>query len=140
MFRILHLSHLLIQAKSAWARFPILMGAKQRILDQAVKENFTVIAFAGDIACSGKREQHQIAAEWLAGFRLGTSGLNMDRNELLFVPGNHDINGAMISFVDAPAASFVLPKYSEVKCSTSMRSFSAIVLKSVRQPRSPIET
>lgn len=73
------------------------MGAKQRILDQAAKENFNVIAFTGDIAFSGKRDQYQIAAEWLDDLCLGTSGLNMDRKELLFVPGNHDIDRSLIS-------------------------------------------
>jgi predicted MPP superfamily phosphohydrolase len=97
LFRILHLSDLHIQTTSTWARLPILTGAKQRILEQAAKENFNVIAFTGDIAFSGKREQFQIAAEWLDDLCLGTSGLNMDRKELLFVPGNHDIDRTLIS-------------------------------------------
>lgn len=97
MFRILHLSDLHIQDKTSWSTAPILSDAIRLIIEQANSENVDVVAFTGDIAYSGKPEQYRLAQEWLAQLCLEPSGLNLDRKAVLFVPGNHDVDRALIS-------------------------------------------
>lgn len=97
MFRILHLSDLHIQEKSTWSTFPILRDAKKAILRQADKENIDVVAFTGDIAHSSKPAEYAIAGEWLDDLCFKPSGLNIIKDQVLFVPGNHDVDRNLIT-------------------------------------------
>ncbi|MCA9193989.1 MAG: metallophosphoesterase [Planctomycetales bacterium] len=97
MFRILHLSDLHIRENTTWSTDAILRDAKRIILEQARAENFNVVAFTGDIAFSGKANEYELAAKWLEDLCFHTSGLNMDPKEVVFVPGNHDVDRSLIS-------------------------------------------
>ena len=96
MFRILHLSDLHARESTTWSTTPILIQAKKAILDQANKINIDLVAFTGDIAFSGKSEEYQIAQNWLEDLCLSSSGLNIQKEQLLFVPGNHDVDRKLI--------------------------------------------
>lgn len=100
MFRILHLSDLHIRAGNAWSTTPILADALRLIKEQANRENVDVVAFTGDIAFSGKADEYKLAADWLNALCLEPTGLNLDRKAVMFVPGNHDVDRALIT---APA-------------------------------------
>ena len=92
MFRILHLSDLHIQAATRWSTTPILNDAKRIILAQTNNVNIDVVAFTGDIAYSGKEAEYKLAEEWLEGLILNSNGLNLNEENLMFVPGNHDVD------------------------------------------------
>jgi predicted MPP superfamily phosphohydrolase len=97
MFRILHLSDLHARTDQRWSTAPLLLEAKKILLAEANDQNIDVLAFTGDIAYSGKREEYDIAAEWIEGFCLSSSGLNLDCSRVLFVPGNHDVDRSLIT-------------------------------------------
>jgi 3',5'-cyclic AMP phosphodiesterase CpdA len=103
MFRILHLSDLHAQESTAWSTTPILNQAKKTILEQAGKENIDLVVFTGDIAFSGKKEEYAIAQGWLDDLCLNPSGLNLQRGQILAVPGNHDVDRKLIN----PAAEAI---------------------------------
>ena len=96
MFRILHLSDLHAQESTRWTTTPILTLAKRAILEQANKINIDLMTFTGDIAYSGKKEEYDIAQAWLEDLYLSSSGLNLQKEQLLFVPGNHDVDRKLI--------------------------------------------
>jgi 3',5'-cyclic AMP phosphodiesterase CpdA len=96
MFRILHLSDLHARETSAWSTTPILSQAKKTILEQANAVNVDLVVFTGDIAFSGKKEEYAIAHAWLDDLCLGTSGLNLQKGQILLVPGNHDVDRKLI--------------------------------------------
>lgn len=96
MFRILHLSDLHAQESTQWSTTPILTLAKKAILEQANKINVDLVAFTGDIAYSGKKAEYDIAQAWLEDLCLSSSGLNLQKEQILFVPGNHDVDRKLI--------------------------------------------
>ncbi len=96
MFRILHLSDLHARDATRWATVPILTEARELLLRESDRDNIDVLAFTGDIAYSGKPREYEIAEEWIESACLSPSGLNLDRDRILFVPGNHDVDRALI--------------------------------------------
>jgi 3',5'-cyclic AMP phosphodiesterase CpdA len=103
MFRILHLSDLHLRNDKKWSTIPILEEAKQLILEKADEENIDLVAITGDIANSGKAEEYDQALSWLSSLCLSSSGLNLQRDQLLLVPGNHDVDRSQIG----PVASSI---------------------------------
>jgi 3',5'-cyclic AMP phosphodiesterase CpdA len=97
MYRILHLSDLHARASSEWSTIPILKEAKKRILTQASILNIDLVVFTGDIAFSGKKEEYAIAQAWLDDLCLNPSGLNIQKGQILLVPGNHDVDRGLIT-------------------------------------------
>lgn len=97
MYRILHLSDLHAREKSQWSTTPILKEAKKAILAEAGKVNVDLVVFTGDIAFSGKKAEYEIAQAWLDDLCLNPSGLNIERGQILTVPGNHDVDRGLIS-------------------------------------------
>lgn len=92
MFRILHLSDLHARQSSRWSTDAILLSARNVLLRESAQVNFDVLAFTGDIAFSGKAEEYDIAAQWIEDVCLSPSGLNLDQERVLCVPGNHDVD------------------------------------------------
>ena len=97
MFRILHISDLHAREQSRWSTDALLLAARSVLLNETNQHNIDVLAFTGDIAFSGKPQEYQIAFEWIEDFCLSPSGLNLDPSQLLFVPGNHDVDRAKIT-------------------------------------------
>jgi hypothetical protein len=97
VFRILHISDLHARVDRRWSTDALLGEAKSTLLAEASQHNPDVLAFTGDITHSGKKEEYEIAAQWIEDFCLSSSGLNLDQNRILFVPGNHDVNRSLIT-------------------------------------------
>jgi 3',5'-cyclic AMP phosphodiesterase CpdA len=97
MYRVLHLSDLHAKETNVWSTTPILKHAKDVILEQASRENIDLVAFTGDIAFSGKKEEYAIAQAWLDDLCLKPSGLNIQKGQILLVPGNHDVDRRLIA-------------------------------------------
>ncbi|MCA8991749.1 MAG: metallophosphoesterase [Planctomycetaceae bacterium] len=103
MFRILHVSDLHARQSSRWSTDNLLSKVTEVLLRESDDDNFDVVAFTGDIAFSGKRDEYEIAEEWLNRAFLSAQGLNLSKNQLLFVPGNHDVDRNAIT----PAAAAI---------------------------------
>jgi 3',5'-cyclic AMP phosphodiesterase CpdA len=97
MYRILHLSDLHAREKSQWSTTPILKEAKKAIVAEASKVNIDLVVFTGDIAFSGKKAEYDIAQAWLDDLCLGTGGMNVDKGQILTIPGNHDVDRSLIT-------------------------------------------
>ncbi len=109
MFRILHISDLHAREEARWSTDALLIAAKTVLLAEANKHTVDVLAFTGDIAYSGKQNEYEIASAWIEEFCLSPSGLNLDQNRLLFVPGNHDVDRARTK----PIADAVIERLSK---------------------------
>jgi 3',5'-cyclic AMP phosphodiesterase CpdA len=119
MFRILHLSDLHASESTAWSTTPILKLAKKTILEQANKINIDLVAFTGDIAYSGKKEEYDIAQNWLDDLCLSSSGLNLQKEQILLVPGNHDVDRKLIK----PGATAIEEELRKVSTQAGIANF-----------------
>lgn len=119
MYRILHLSDLHARETSTWSTLPILREAKKTILEQASNENIDLVVFTGDIAFSGRKEEYAIAQAWLDDLCLNPSGLNIQKGQILLVPGNHDVDRKLIS----PAAGAIEGALSRAETQAAVAQF-----------------
>jgi predicted MPP superfamily phosphohydrolase/tetratricopeptide (TPR) repeat protein len=98
-FRILHISDLHFSPKSQWDSAGVLSHfalAVKELCDQDLRPN--VIALTGDIAYSGSADEYDLARKWLDD-TLFSSALGFTPQDLLFVPGNHDVSRRDVSNV-----------------------------------------
>lgn len=101
MFRILHLSDLHARVADTWSTNAILHGARKAILEVCETDPIDVVAFSGDVAFSGAEQEYELAAKWIEDSCLASSGLNLQPDRLLFVPGNHDVDRSEIGVIGA---------------------------------------
>ena len=90
--RILHLSDFHFSEKKAWDADPVMQQLATAI-GQDVAEGLTpdLVAITGDLAFSGRKKEYDSAREWLEQ-RLWPQLAGLDRDRLLLVPGNHDVD------------------------------------------------
>ena len=58
-----------------------------------------IVVVSGDVGWSGSREDYELAEEW---FQRLMSEINISGNNLIFCPGNHDINRSYAKFYTVP--------------------------------------
>ncbi len=99
---ILHLSDIHFRIDRAWDSDPVLRALVEFIKDEVKTVGKPdLVAITGDLACSGRAEEYELAFSWLRNelwpvlAPKGEGGLEWDR--LLLVPGNHDIDRARVS-------------------------------------------
>lgn len=96
LIRILHLSDLAFDSKTAWEQDPLRAGLVARVARlRAEGLAPDVVAITGDITCNGVKQEFDAAATWLEQQLLPAAGLPVDR--LLLVPGERDIDWGAIS-------------------------------------------
>ena len=99
--RILHLSDLHFSTRSRWDSDPILC-ALARFIAADVTDNGLhpdLVVITGDLAQSGKPKEYGLARQWLDDLwpRLTPDpAAPLDRDRLLLVPGNHDVDWDLI--------------------------------------------
>lgn len=95
--RILHLSDIHFKQDKAWDADPLLR-ALCGFIEQEVGEGLVpdLVAITGDVAFSGIAKEHALARKWLDDLWPKLGGLERDR--LLIVPGNHDVDRGKVDF------------------------------------------
>jgi 3',5'-cyclic AMP phosphodiesterase CpdA len=95
--RLLHLSDIHFRADRRWDADPILRHLAERIgRDVAAGLAPDLVVITGDLAFSGNIDDYAVAADWLGEqlwprLAAGQAG-RLDRDRLLLVPGNHDVD------------------------------------------------
>ncbi len=97
MLSFLHLSDLHITTDDADSQFDRDLKVREALLNDLGKEgrsDFDAILVTGDVAYHGRAEEFGRAKQWLEEVRTKT---NSNPEALFVVPGNHDVNQAIVS-------------------------------------------
>ncbi|WP_236848594.1 TIR domain-containing protein [Candidatus Thiodictyon syntrophicum] len=99
--RLLHLSDLHFSTRSQWDADPILRALARFIAaDIAAHQLYPdLVVITGDLANAGRREEYQLARQWLDGLwscLTSDPATPLARDRLLLVPGNHDVDWGLI--------------------------------------------
>ena len=98
-FRILHLSDLHLTPKRQWDSDDVLMRALDAISDlcnRGLRPH--VIAFSGDLANAGTVEDYEQVGKWIHNTILDPQGLAFKPQDIICVPGNHDVERSTVKF------------------------------------------
>lgn len=98
VFRILHLSDFHFTKSRTWDNAPVL-GQLGPAIQELIEGGFVpnVVALTGDLAWAGNSDDFDLAKKWLNEELLPRLPANFDRRDLLFIPGNHDIDRSTVS-------------------------------------------
>lgn len=94
--RILHISDLHLSPARTWDSDDVLAGATA-IISSLPEKNLTpnFVAITGDLASKGLADEYEVVEKWLLEtFEAGH--LQIARENLLFVPGNHDVDRGQV--------------------------------------------
>lgn len=94
MIRILHLSDFHFQDKTAWDSQPILDKLLQALGELHQQRSVDAVVVTGDIVQSGKQVEYEAAKRW---FEQLLKVLDLPKDRILFVPGNHDVDRGKVS-------------------------------------------
>ncbi|MCH8149609.1 MAG: metallophosphoesterase, partial [Planctomycetes bacterium] len=95
--RILHLSDFHLSTERKWDADPVLTGlvtATRQLSDDGLAPD--VVAITGDIANYGKKEEYELAREWIDNQLLPALPPRFPKKRLLLVPGNHDVDRSAV--------------------------------------------
>lgn len=95
--RLLHLSDLHFTAGQSWDADPVLRALAQFIGKEA-RMGLTpdLVIITGDLAFAGKAEEYQLAQSWLEQELWPALKVDLPRDRLLLVPGNHDVDRSQV--------------------------------------------
>ncbi len=100
-FRILHISDLHIRDGEDFNRSVVLDRLIQRIeKDQKEGVKPEIVVVSGDIAFKGVKKEYDLAKKF---FDKLLASLNLEKNRIFIVPGNHDVNRKLYRPNDVPA-------------------------------------
>lgn len=96
--RILHLSDIHFRTSKMWDADPI-MRALAGFIGAEVKAGLDpdLIVFSGDLAFSGAADEYQLAKDWLETKLWPALPTGFERDRMLFIPGNHDVDRNKVS-------------------------------------------
>ena len=99
--RLLHLSDLHFSTRSQWDADPILRALARFIAADIAEHQLypDLVVITGDLANAGRREEYQLARQWLDGLwpcLTSDPATPLARDRLLLVPGNHDVDWGLI--------------------------------------------
>ncbi len=95
--RILHRSDFHFRTDRAWDADPVLR-ALTRSIGKEVADGFQpdLVAITGDLAFSGRADEYRLAGQWLDKQLLPALGGKLTREQVLLVPGNHDVDRSKV--------------------------------------------
>ena len=95
--RILHLSDIHFSASKSWDADPVLR-ALAKFIDSEVKNGLApdLVVITGDLADCGTAEEYALAKDWLENQLWPALPAGLQRDRLLLVPGNHDVDRSKI--------------------------------------------
>jgi predicted phosphodiesterase len=102
--RLLHLSDIHFSKGRSWDADPILRHLAKQISDDVAAGLVPdLVVCTGDLAFSGQQHEYKLAKSWLESqlwpALMPDSALALDRDRLLLVPGNHDVDRKRVDAV-----------------------------------------
>jgi len=99
--RILHLSDLHFSTRTKWDLDPILRALGRFIAEDVAQHDLhpDLVVVTGDIAYAGKQKEYDLARKWLDDLwpcLTRDPATPLDRDRLLTIPGNHDVDWNLI--------------------------------------------
>ncbi|MBL8666322.1 MAG: SUMF1/EgtB/PvdO family nonheme iron enzyme [Rhodospirillales bacterium] len=96
--RLLHLSDIHFRKRTAWDADPLLRALTRFIGEEVERDGAPdLVAITGDLAFSGSDTEYDLARTWLDA--LWGPFVDLPRDRLLLVPGNHDVDRSKVGRV-----------------------------------------